>query len=158
VSRSGVEELASSGGGHVTQEPDGMATIDFAGPGTPYIPPFSTTPVTVSRLGLGDLSSAASSATSGLRDRATSAAHDMGGHALDQAQQLGDQAIGQATNVAHGAIDHAAAAAHEALGGGESPEDAKAKADEMYEHVLQRLRRDLIGELEASGQLLRDNT
>ena len=57
--------------------------------------------------------------------------------------------------MAHGAIDHAASAAHGALGGG-SPEEQKAQADEMYDHVLERLKRDLIGELEANGQLLRD--
>jgi hypothetical protein len=151
-----VQELAGATGGQVTHEPDGMATIDFTDrPGAPYIP-FSTTPVTVSRFGLGDLSSAASSATSGLRDRAASEVSSLGDQAIDQGHHLADQAIDRGSQLAHSGIDQAASAAHGALGGG-SPEAQKASADEMYDEMLQRLRRDLINELEASGQLLRDN-
>jgi creatinine amidohydrolase/Fe(II)-dependent formamide hydrolase-like protein len=61
--------------------------------------------------------------------------------------------------VAHSAVDHASSAAQGLLGGGAdaNPEAAKKAADEMYDEVLQRLRRDLIHELEATGNLLRDN-
>ena len=51
-----------------------------------------------------------------------------------------------------GGVDSAPATVSEAPGQG-----AAADPDEMYEQVLQRLRRDLIAELEQNGQLLRDN-
>ena len=58
VSRAvGVANLAAAGHGTVVPGPGGMATIDFTGQGTPYIPPFSTAPVTVSRFGLPSLPS-----------------------------------------------------------------------------------------------------
>jgi hypothetical protein len=155
ISRKGVEELASAGAGHVTQEPDGMATIDFTGrPGTPYIPPFSTAPVTVSRLGLGDVTSAATSAASGLRDSAVSQGQGLVDHGREMAQQQGGQLVDRGADYAHGLVDHAASSVHDVVGGG-SPEDAKAKADEMYDEMLTRLRRDLVSELEAGGNLLR---
>jgi hypothetical protein len=152
-----VNELADAGGGHVTQEPDGMATIDFTsrpGPGgAPYIPPFSTAPVTVSRMpSLAD----ATSAVSGLRDQAVDAGRGAVDHGVQQAQQLGDQAIEHGSQYAHDAVDHATSAVRDATGlGAGSPEDAKAKADEMYEEMLRRLRRDLLTELEGGGHLLR---
>jgi len=41
--------VTGSGGGQVTESPDGNATIDFTGGSAPVIPPFSTAPVSVSR-------------------------------------------------------------------------------------------------------------
>ena len=112
-------------------------------------------PVTVSR----ELMDSVSGAATGLRDRATGAARDAGQHALSQGQNVVGGAIDRGSQLAHGAVDQAASAAQGALGGaaGGDPADAKAAADEMYDEVLQRLRRDLVVELEQSGHLLRDN-
>jgi hypothetical protein len=49
IARSGVDDLAAAGGGHVDYGDNGMTTIDFTGGGTPSMPAFSTAPVTVSR-------------------------------------------------------------------------------------------------------------
>jgi len=49
IARSGADELAAATGGQLDYGDDGMATIDFTGPGSPTIPAFSTTPVTVTR-------------------------------------------------------------------------------------------------------------
>jgi hypothetical protein len=144
-----------------------MATIDFTGEsGLPYIPPFSTTPVTVSRWPsldsvTGGLRDRASSAVDDVGDRARGAAADLADRARSEAGELGDRAVSEGQQLvdrgaaaAHGAVDRAAGAANELLGG--TPEEQKAKANEMYDLVLQQLKRDLLHELEATGHLTRD--
>jgi len=124
VARSGVEDLAAAGGGHVDYGDDGMATIDFAGGGTPSIPAFSTAPVTVSR----EVSAAPAPAAES------------------------DNVVAR---VIDAAPSPAASVAHEAPGpGGAAP--AEADPDAIYEQVLERLRRDLVAELEQNGHLLRE--
>jgi hypothetical protein len=155
VSRSGVAALAAAGGGAVREDEDGMTTIDFTGQGTPVIPPFSTAPVTVSRLfdgAIGSHRARAASAVSSASSAASSAASDVAGRGGDAVHGLVQQGQGMASQAIHGAAD----AVGDALG---LPGEGAAGADpeEMYEQVLQRLRRDLIAELEQSGQLLRDN-
>jgi hypothetical protein len=114
VSRSGVDDLAAAGNGAVSYGDNGMATIDFTGGGAPYIPPFSTAPVSVSRALEAPPAAAAASSSS------------------------------SAPSASSG-VEHPA-------------DDAKSpSADEMYEDMLERLRRDLLVELELNGHLLRDN-
>jgi hypothetical protein len=156
-----------------------MSTIDLSDGGVPYIPPFSTAPVTVSRWpsigglasGLGDR---ARGAAAGLGDRALGAAEGLGDRALGAAEGLGDRALGAAEGLgdralaagegladqglamAQGAAGNALDSAAGALG---LPTGAGGKQDpeEAYEEVLRRLRRDLVAELEQNGHLLRDN-
>jgi hypothetical protein len=108
---------------------DGMATIDFAGGGTPAIPPFSTAPVTVSREA-ADAPAAPHAAPSD-------------GPVLGRAR-----------------VDAPAPAAASSSSSSATPANdnpqKRPDADEIYEEVLQRLRRDLVAELEQQGHLLRD--
>jgi hypothetical protein len=148
ISRTGVEELASAGGGQVTQQPDGMASIDFTDTpsATPYVP-FSTAPMTVSRDLLGDVRGAATNAASGLRDRATS-----------EVQNRGHQLADQAADYAHHQVERGESALHDAIGGGGNTSDEaakKAEADAMYDEVVRRLKLDMLVELEAGGHNLR---
>ena len=110
-----------------------MATIDFTGRGTPVIPPFSTAPVTVSR-------SVVDGAMETVTDRGVSTVEGVADHGLQRAL------VEQGADSANGPVSEAPGAPAQ----GADPE-------EMYEQVLQRLRRDLIAELEQNGQLLRDN-
>jgi hypothetical protein len=62
--------------------------------------------------------------------------------------------------VSSAAHSSAAPTAHEPIADHPAASDPKAQeaaADEMYEHIVQRLRRDLIAELELGGHLLRDD-
>jgi hypothetical protein len=120
-----------------------MATIDFTGRGVPEIPAFSTTPVSVSRF-LDDIPSA-SSAMGGLRDSAASAASGLADRGMAAAEGLADRGVAAAQDAAQQGLDAAASAL-----GGQDP-------DEIYEKVLERLRRDLVVELEQNGHLIRDH-
>jgi hypothetical protein len=169
VARSGVDALAGSTG-EVGYTEDGMATIDFTGrPGIPEIPPFNTTPVTMSRFldnPLGGIADSARSAAGGAVDSARGAATDAIGSArgaaddaIGSARGAAGDAIGSARGAAGDAVQSAGSAAQGVLGaaaGALGPGD-KPDADEMYEQVLQRLRRDLVAELEQNGLLLRDH-
>ena len=131
-----------------------MATIDFTGEGTPVIPPFSTAPVTVSRLfdgAIGSHRARAASAASSAASSVTNAASNVADRGADAVQGLSNQGRSMASDALQGAADTVGGAL------GLPGQGAAADPDEMYEQVLQRLRRDLIAELEQSGQLLRDN-
>ena len=127
VARSGVDDLAAAGGGHVDYGDDGMATIDFTGGGTPSMPAFSTAPVTVSR---------EVSAPHRPRPRPP--------RATTSSRASIDEAPAPATSVAHQAP------------GPDGAAPAEADPDAIYEQVLERLRRDLVAELEQNGHLLRE--
>jgi hypothetical protein len=114
--------------------------------------------VTVARDFLGDVRGAATNAASGLRDSAVSQGQGLLDQGREQAQQTAGQLVDSGAQYAHGIVDQGASAVRDAVGapaGASSPEDQKAKADEMYDEMLTRLRRDLISELEAGGHLLR---
>jgi hypothetical protein len=152
--------------------------VEFTGPGIPEIPPFSTTPVTMSRFtvpglpsgmpsipaggmpplppvpsgipsapplpgGLGGLGDAAS----GLVDQGAAAGRGLVDQGLAAGQGLANQGLTAAQNAAGGALDAVAGAV-----GGKA-----ADPEEIYEQVLERLRRDLVAELEQNGHLLRDH-
>jgi len=127
IARSGVDDLAAAGGGNVDYGDNGMATIDFTGGGAPSMPAFSTAPMTVSRE-VGNAPDAAPLAES---DNVV-------------ARALIEQGPSPDASVPHQAPGSDAAAA------------AEADPDAIYEQVLERLRRDLVAELEQNGQLLRE--
>ena len=107
---------------------DGNATIDFTGRGVPEIPPFSTTPVTSPVRPSSPQPPPLTSAPQQQIDRAVTI--DEIETSVDSPPSSGAQHPGQNT-----------------------PPDPEA----MYEEVLSRLRRDLVAELEQSGQLLHDH-
>ena len=72
---------------------------------------------------------------------------------MGQAQGMANQGMAAAQGVAGQAQDAAAALDHPAGAAAGAPADA----EEMYEQVVERLRRDLIAELEQNGHLLRDH-
>ena len=117
-----------------------MTTIDFTGPGVPEVPPFSAAPVSVSRFIGGHR---ARSALQGVADRAT-----------DAGEGVADRGVAAVQGVGQQAIEAAGSAAGDALGLPEQGEAAD--PEEIYEQVIERLRRDLIAELEQHGHLLRE--
>jgi hypothetical protein len=89
----------------------------------------------------------ATSAASGLADQGMAAAEGYAQQGLAAGQGLAQQGLAAAQDAAGGALD-AVAGAVGAKG---------ADPEEIYEQVLERLRRDLVAELEQNGHLLRDN-
>ena len=96
-------------------------------------------------LGLDDLRSAVPAASSLAHAVAPSLPIEQGLHAVSGAAS---QATHLAQSVGHAAAGAAGAAAHAAGGGG--------AADELYEQVVERLRRELLVERERMGDLLGD--
>ena len=126
----------------------GSSTITFPGPdGVPPYVPFSTEPVTVSRFGLGDIQSAA-----------TSYAQDQVGQARAAATEYAQDAVGDArsalTERAGSAIDAASNAAKGALGGAAG--GGAGDADKAFEDLYDRLKRELMIEQEQLGQLFHE--
>jgi hypothetical protein len=72
--------------------------------------------------------------------------------AMGQAEHAVQGAVGQAEHAAQGAAGQAAGAAEHAAGA-----VAKHDPEEIYEQVVDRLKRDLLGELEQHGHLLREH-
>ncbi|MGH2969517.1 MAG: hypothetical protein ACRDK0_10700, partial [Solirubrobacteraceae bacterium] len=68
-----------------------------------------------------------------------------------------DRGLETARGVADRGLDAARGAAEGVLGDLTGALGGKQDPDELYEQVLERLRRDLVAELEQSGHLLRDH-
>jgi hypothetical protein len=132
IARTGADELAAATGGQLDYGDDGMASIDFTGEGTPTIPAFSTTPVTVSRE--VDTTPPPAQAPAPARDA----------NVLARAETTAETPSTAVTTQHSSSIP-------------DNDDPAKpADPDEIYEQVMTRLRRDLIAELEQNGHLLRD--
>jgi hypothetical protein len=144
-----------------------MSTIDFTGQGVPELPPFSTAPRSVSRLNIGGHRNRLASAAQGLVDQGSSAASSAVGSAssaassaIGQGSDAVQNVVGQGAQAASNAIDSASSTASsaidqvsQAVGAPGQPEQ---DPEEIYELVVDRLKRDLIAELEQNGHLLRE--
>jgi hypothetical protein len=125
--------LAAATGAAYAADGSGVATIDFGAPAP-----------AIQTLGLDDLRSAVPAASSLAHAVAPSLPIEQGLHAVSG---VASQATHLAQSVGHAAAGAAGAAAHAAGAGG---------ADELYEQVVERLRRDLLVERERMGDLLGD--
>ena len=111
-----------------------MATIDFTGTGTgtgggaPQRPPFSTAPMTVSREVADEPASLLTSGESGMLSRALVEGGQAPSQPAPSSQSSGPEA--------------------------DAPKGPD--PDEIYEQVVERLRHDLIAELEQHGHLFRE--
>ena len=126
IARAGVDDLASATGGDVAFGEDGMATVDFTGSGGMPAIPAFSTAPVTVSREVADTAPAPAPSSPG------------------------------SPVLARAEVDApAATTAHQApANDSEAPEETD--SDEIYEKVVDRLRRDLIAELEQHGHLLRE--